>query len=130
MDLANCLRCGRLFAKAFRDICPACIKEIEQEYTRCTDYLRHNRHVTMHELSEATDVSVRQITSFIREGRISIASHENISYKCEACDTNIREGHLCENCRRRLQSDLKNSERVSRSTDESQQGSVTYRITE
>lgn len=130
MDLANCFRCGRLFAKAFRDICPTCIKEIEQEYMKCTDYLRHNRHVTMHELSEATDVSVRQITTFIKEGRISIANFDNISYKCEACDTHIREGHLCDSCRRRLQSDLKNSEKVVRQAEPTTQSTITYRITE
>ncbi|RJG24844.1 TIGR03826 family flagellar region protein [Paenibacillus thiaminolyticus] len=102
MELGNCPRCGRLFAKAFRDICPACLKEIEQEYERCVAYLREQQHASMHELSEETKVSPRQITQFIREGRISEYQAPNLAYDCEVCGNPIREGHMCEPCRTRL----------------------------
>lgn len=102
MELSNCPRCGRLFGKTFRDICPACLKEIEQEYERCLAYLRENRQVSMDELCEETKVSRRQITQFIREGRISIYQAPNLAYDCEVCGNPIREGHMCESCRTRL----------------------------
>ncbi|GAV12428.1 flagellar protein [Paenibacillus sp. chi10] len=106
MELSNCLRCGVLFAKAFRDLCPNCLKEIEQEYERCAAYLREARQATMHELSEATEVSVRQITRFIKEGRISIYQAPNLTYECEICSQPIREGNMCESCRTRLVKEL------------------------
>lgn len=56
----------------------------------------------MHELSEETKVSPRQITQFIREGRISIYQAPNLTYDCEVCGNPIREGHMCESCRNRL----------------------------
>ncbi|TQR43745.1 TIGR03826 family flagellar region protein [Paenibacillus popilliae] len=102
MELSNCLRCGKLFAKAFRDLCPNCLKEIEQEYERCVAYLRETRQATMQELSEATEVSVRQITRFIKEGRISTYQAPNLAYECEICSQPIREGNMCESCRSRL----------------------------
>lgn len=132
MELANCYRCGRLYTKAFKEICPNCLKEIEAEYKKCVEYLRKERKASMAELSEETGVSVSQITKFIREGRISVAEFPNISYACETCGGPIREGNICENCRRRLLGDLKRSneqqeQSAARSNDPSNRTS-TYRI--
>lgn len=110
MELSNCYRCGRLFAKAFRDLCPNCLKDIEVEYTKCVEYLRKERKSTIIELSEATGVSVNQITKFMREGRISIAELPNMSYSCETCGGPIREGNICDSCRRRLLGDLQRTQ--------------------
>lgn len=125
MNLGNCPRCGRLFANNFRDICPACIKNIEQEYERCLEYLRSEKTATIQEVSEATEVSIRQITKFIREGRISIANNPNMMYPCEVCGVLIREGNMCDSCRGRLARDLSaaaKEEGPSKASDESRGG--------
>ncbi|RCX19086.1 flagellar operon protein (TIGR03826 family) [Fontibacillus phaseoli] len=106
MNLGNCPRCGKLFAKNFRDICPACMKDIELEYEKCLKYLREEKTATIQEVSAATEVSIRQITKFIREGRISIANNPNMMYPCEVCGVLIRDGNMCDNCRGRLTRDL------------------------
>ncbi|MBB3110499.1 flagellar operon protein (TIGR03826 family) [Paenibacillus phyllosphaerae] len=106
MNIANCPRCGKIFSKNFRDVCPSCIKEIDQEYALCADHLRQNKGITTQELSEATGVSVRQISKFIREGRISIIGSPNLGYPCEVCSTMIREGNMCMDCRGRLVKDV------------------------
>ncbi|WP_028608246.1 TIGR03826 family flagellar region protein [Paenibacillus harenae] len=105
MNLDNCPRCGKLFAKNFRDVCPSCLREIDKEYERCADYLRENRGSIITEVSDATGVSIKQITKFIREGRISMMNAPNLSYPCESCGSLIRENHICDNCRARLQRD-------------------------
>ncbi|MFD1953944.1 TIGR03826 family flagellar region protein [Paenibacillus thailandensis] len=106
MNVDNCPRCGRLFAKNLREFCPNCIREIDKQYEKCADYLRENKGATIVELSEAVDVSIRQITKFIREGRISLMNAPNLSYPCEVCGTLIRESHICDNCRKRLEKDI------------------------
>ncbi|MEF2968072.1 TIGR03826 family flagellar region protein [Paenibacillus sp. M1] len=106
MNLGNCPRCGRLFAKNFRDICPSCVKEIEQEYEKCVKFLREEKTATIQEVADATEVSIRQITKFIKEGRISIANNPNMMYPCEVCGVLIREGNMCDSCRGRLTRDL------------------------
>ncbi|UHA75704.1 TIGR03826 family flagellar region protein [Paenibacillus sp. 481] len=106
MELSNCPRCGRLFAKTYRDLCPTCLKDIEREYELCSEYLRKYRQSVMHELAEATGVSARQITQFIREGRISVYQAPNVTYTCEMCNNQIREGHMCDSCRSRLMKDI------------------------
>ncbi|MDP1510236.1 flagellar protein [Paenibacillus sp. CMAA1739] len=127
MNLDNCPRCGKLFIKNVRGICQNCIKEIEIEYERCVKHIRENKGIHMHELSEATGVSVKQITTFIREGRISIANAPNMTYPCEVCGIPIRDGHMCDSCRTRLTKDLNQAVRESSNQDQSNNmGSGTY----
>ncbi|WP_168123433.1 TIGR03826 family flagellar region protein [Paenibacillus sp. HB172176] len=121
MNLDNCPRCGKLFAKNFRDVCPACIREIDNEYQRCADYLREYKGAIISELSEATNVSIKQITKFIREGRISMMNAPNLSYPCESCGTFIRENHICDACRARLMKDTQQMQRNDAKTAEMKQ---------
>lgn len=107
MNLGNCPRCGKLYTLNLRELCSDCMKVIEKEYEKCATYLREQKGATIHEVSEATEVSVRQITKFIREGRISIANAPNMAYPCEVCGTLIRESNMCESCRTRLTRELK-----------------------
>lgn len=106
LNVGNCPRCGKLFAKNFRDVCPACMKEIDLQYEACVKFLRENRGCTIQELSEETGVPYRQIVKFIREGRISIINAPNMSYPCETCGAPIRENTICDNCRQRLTKDV------------------------
>jgi flagellar operon protein TIGR03826 len=107
MNLDNCPRCGKLFAKNFRDVCPVCIREIDKEYELCANYLREHKGAIISELSDQTGVSIKQITKFIREGRISMMNAPNLSYPCESCGVLIRENHLCDACRTRLTKDTR-----------------------
>src|SRR5690606_27608877 len=97
---------GKVFAKGLRDICPACVKDIEREYDACLNYLRLNKGATIHEVSDETQVSIRQITNFIKEGRISLYNTPNMGYPCEVCGIIIREGGICTECRKRLARDV------------------------
>lgn len=102
LDVGNCPRCGRLFAKQYYDVCNHCTKEIEAQYEQCKEYLREHSGATITQLSDETGVSIKQITKFIREGRISLKDAPNMSYPCESCGVLIREHHLCGECRKRL----------------------------
>lgn len=110
LNVTNCSKCGRLMVRGLRALCPKCLQDIEEQYRKCLEYLREHKGCTLVELSEATGVSVAQITKFIREGRISIVDYENMSYGCEVCGAPIREGHMCDACRQRLVRDLKTAQ--------------------
>lgn len=100
--LANCVRCDALFVKTVRDVCPKCSQEIEAEYDKCAKFLRkrENRGANIHQVSEETGVSIKQITRFIKEGRISIEGNPNMDYPCENCGLLIRVGSMCDACAR------------------------------
>ncbi|WP_366292961.1 TIGR03826 family flagellar region protein [Paenibacillus sp. AN1007] len=126
MNLGNCPRCGRLYALNFRDVCSNCIKEMEQEYQICVEYLRENKGANIQQLSDATEVSIKTITKFIREGRISIENAPNMMYPCEVCGMLIREGHMCDSCRTRLTKDLASAAREVGQKENNQVGGRTY----
>lgn len=128
MNLGNCPRCGKLYALNFRDMCSDCLKDIEVEYQECAQFLREQKGATIHEVSEATGVSIRQITKFIREGRISIANAPNLSYPCEVCGTLIRESNMCESCRTRLTKELRSvTDDLSDNSGPNKKDALTYR---
>ena len=106
--LANCSRCDALFVQAVRDICPKCYQEVEQEYEKCAKFLRkrENRGSNIHQVSEGTGVSVKQITKFIKEGRISVDGNPHLGYPCESCGELILKGNICESCMRGLKHDI------------------------
>jgi flagellar operon protein (TIGR03826 family) len=110
LNVANCPRCGRVFVKGIQEICPNCLKEIELQFDKCSKYLRENRGSILKDLSEATEVPIRQIIKFIREGRISIKNLPNMGYPCESCGNDIREGQICDSCRSKLAKDMTNSQ--------------------
>lgn len=106
--LANCSRCDALFVQTVRDICPKCYQEVEQEYEKCARFLRkrENRGANIHQVSEATEVSVKQITRFIKEGRISVDGNPNLGYPCEICGILIRTGNMCDACMKGLKHEI------------------------
>jgi flagellar operon protein (TIGR03826 family) len=132
MNVANCPRCGKIFVKGFAEVCPNCLKDLEQQYDKCLKYLRANKGTNINDLSEATDVSVKQITKFIREGRISIVHAPNMAYPCEVCGTLIRENTLCEPCRMKLVKDVRNTAEDGRRNEElkRQEGKISFKIHE
>jgi flagellar operon protein (TIGR03826 family) len=132
-SINNCPRCGKLFLKSLRDICPDCYKEIEAQYEQCYKFVRkkENRSCSIMELSESTSVSISQITKFILEGRIQILDYPNLSYACKSCGTSIRTGVMCEDCVRGLNkqlSDLSEDEERKAKRKAQQQGSHLYRV--
>ncbi|MFC5469695.1 flagellar protein [Cohnella suwonensis] len=109
MNLTYCPKCGKLFSKSFRDVCNNCYALMEKDYERCVEHLRQNKGVDIQQLSDEMEVSIKQITKWIREGRISLMNAPNMSYPCESCGILIRDGHMCDSCKKRLQTDVKNA---------------------
>jgi len=127
LNVGNCPRCGRIYVKNVRDLCPNCVKEVELQYEKCVKYLRENRGCTIQELSDETEVSIKQITKFIREGRISIANNPNMSFACEVCGIPIRENTMCENCRQRLARDLNSMKNDATRKSEEEKEALNYK---
>ena len=106
--LDNCRICGRLFIKDHTDYCLDCYKEIEQDYKRVDAVLKDERFrfVTIEELSELTEVSVKQIAEFMRDGRIYAEDYPNLGYPCAHCEKLIKRQVLCNECYEQFSSDI------------------------
>lgn len=118
----NCPQCGKLYVKNYREICPACMQVIEQQYEECSKYLRENRKANLQELHEATEVPYKQIIKFIKEGRISLYDMPNLSYPCEVCGKMIKEQSMCDSCRKRLVQDISHMKETKQQGDPRRSG--------
>jgi len=107
-QLSNCPKCGKLFVKGMRDVCNDCFKIDEEEYKIVTTYLkqRENRKASLYEVSDATGVSVKQITRFVRQGRISLKDFPNMGAPCDSCGQPASSGNLCVNCKNKFTKEI------------------------
>lgn len=122
--LRNCPRCGDLFVYTIKEICPKCVKKVEEEYQLCAQFLRRkeNRSSTITEMSEKTGVSMEQIYEFVRQKRLMVDQNPNIGYPCEGCGNLIRVGRLCEACSGQWKKTLEASEEEQRPQDSAKIG--------
>lgn len=99
-NLGNCSRCGKVFAKSLRDVCPDCYREEEKAYKIVYRFLskRKNREATLEEIVDATGVDEELIIKFIKENRLRSSQFPKLAYPCERCGVDIVEGRLCHNC--------------------------------
>ncbi|PRO65670.1 TIGR03826 family flagellar region protein [Alkalicoccus urumqiensis] len=131
-ELSNCPKCGGVFVKALRSVCEKCHREVEEDFEKVYSFIRRreNRRATMEEVNEATGVSKEQIATFVREGRILASQFPGLSYPCESCETPIREGRLCDDCRKGITDGLKTQERErsfqNRKDETEKKKNVTY----
>ena len=107
-QLSNCVRCGTVFAKTIRDICPSCYREEEQAFQRVYRFLtkRKNREATIKEIVLATEVEEELIIKFMKESRLRTSQFPKLAYPCEKCGVDIVEGRLCYACSSEIKSDL------------------------
>lgn len=113
-ELANCSRCGNVFVKSVRDVCPSCYKKEEEAFQIVYRFLskRENREATMKEIVKATNVEEKLITKFIKEGRLRTSDFPKLAYPCERCGVDIVRGELCADCSRELRHDLERHEKL------------------
>jgi len=110
MDVRNCRRCSRIFTYTGKAICNHCLEEEQADFDRVREYLFNNRNSTTIQVSEATEVDVKVITRFLKEGRLEsdlVISEHGSEFNCEKCNRPINSGRYCESCIEELQNDLK-----------------------
>ncbi|QXE00968.1 TIGR03826 family flagellar region protein [Terribacillus sp. DMT04] len=108
LELANCVRCGSVFARDYRDICPNCHREEERSFQMVHQYLRkrENRQATIQQITEVTTVPESLIIKFVREKRLQPSQFPMLSYSCRSCSNQITEGEMCTDCKDNMRKEL------------------------
>lgn len=108
MEVKSCRNCGRLFNYLQgQPICAACKQKLEEKFVKVRDYIRENDSASMKEISEANDVSVKQIKQWVREERLTFSSKSAVGIECETCGAMIRTGRFCDKCKNNMANNLK-----------------------
>ncbi|WP_353893727.1 hypothetical protein PRVXH_000488 [Proteinivorax hydrogeniformans] len=107
MTVSNCPRCGKIFRKLKRNICPNCVAKEDKEYEIVRDFLYDNPGAGIQTITEETGVSENQVIKFLREDRLVNVNKDSLLLDCESCGTAISNGRYCEACKARLDSDIR-----------------------
>lgn len=99
-EIRTCKFCGGMFRYYGYGYgyCERCTPIDDEMFHRVKDYIWENGTVTMAVASEATGVSMKQITQYLRDGRLEIPEDSKIFIRCELCGTDIRYGRYCQEC--------------------------------
>lgn len=98
MPLTNCTKCGAVFSRINKPICPECIRKEEADFEKAVEWLRDNPKRTVQSLSEATGIEKRDILRWIREKRIVMMDSSG-SVTCKKCGAPISAGNFCDHCK-------------------------------
>lgn len=100
MDTVNCKSCGRLFIyQSGPPICKKCLSILDEKFEKVKEYLYDNPGASIQNISEENDVSVQQITKWVREERLEFTSESIIGVDCEICGEIIKTGRYCKRCK-------------------------------
>lgn len=98
MPIANCVKCGSLFSRANKPICPECVRKEEADFERAVNWLRENPGRSIHTLSEETGIELRDIFQWVREKRIELTA-KSAYIACKKCGQRIPAGNFCDHCK-------------------------------
>jgi flagellar operon protein (TIGR03826 family) len=96
--IANCKRCGRIYNRVRRDICPACIEEEDKIFVKVRNFLREHKNAYMDDVIEGTGVDMETLIQMIQDGRVILSNNPNMGYACERCGGITRSGRFCAKC--------------------------------
>ena len=73
-EVKNCRKCNIVFlSNEGSELCKKCESDEEETYKTIRDFLYANPGISIHDLSEKLNISVRRIEHFIRKGRLNIS---------------------------------------------------------
>lgn len=106
MPIANCKRCGRIYNKVGREICPACTHEQDEVFHKVRDYLKQHNNASMSDVVRDLGVDLEDVVELIQDGRLILRDNPNMGYPCERCGGQTRAGRFCAKCASELAAEL------------------------
>jgi len=77
--LANCPKCGQLFNKTTREICPKCIEAEDKLLSDTQHFLRDNRNAGRHQIMlEVEGVTSDLLDKWVESKRINLVTAEDL----------------------------------------------------
>lgn len=110
MEVRNCPRCGKVFTVLpSKTVCPDCEKREDEEFKMVKSYIEDNPQCSLDEVVAETEVPLKRIAKFIREGRLEISPGLRGDFRCESCGAEISKGRYCHSCFAKMKTDLTNA---------------------
>lgn len=117
MTIVNCKTCGKIFNYDGFKICPVCRKAEDELFKKVKEYLYKHPGSSAQAVSEATEISIDKILSYLKQGKIEI-SGDNMILECEICGVAIASGKYCDKCNANLQRTLQGASKAMKPKEE------------
>jgi ribosomal protein L32 len=98
MPLSNCAKCGSVFSRAGKPVCPKCVRKEEADFERAVQWLQEHPGRGIRELSVATGIDERDILKWARENRLALRDMSEF-VKCKKCGEPVSVGIFCDRCK-------------------------------
>ena len=103
MDVRTCKSCKRIFNYLSGPvICPSCVEKLEEKFKVVKDYIRSNPHASLQDVSEANEVSGKQLKTWVREERLKFSDDSQVGIECMNCGAMIKFGKYCDACKGKM----------------------------
>lgn len=99
----KCRECKTLFHSTGKDICPECMKKLDDIFMTIRDYLDEHPNAKIPEVAEALEISEKIILDFIKQGRITLKDPVLV---CSKCGRPIHTGMMCDECTKSITSQI------------------------
>ncbi len=110
MDVRPCKNCKRLFNYLSGPaICSACREKLEEKFQEVKNYIRENPTASLQDVSEANDVTVKQLKTWVREERLTFSDDSPVGIECMNCGAMIKCGKYCDACKSKMINTLHHS---------------------
>lgn len=88
-------------------LCENCGYEEPTNFGIVREYLDEHGNASALEISRDTGISIQEINSFLRKGRLEIPENSKVFISCKRCGVNLRYGKYCPACANELAKELK-----------------------
>ncbi|ONI39582.1 hypothetical protein AN639_05960 [Candidatus Epulonipiscium fishelsonii] len=117
MELKSCKRCKALFQYySGKVMCTNCKQADDDYFLIVKEFLRDNPSASAEMINSETDVPVKIIKEFIKEGRLEISDKSPLAVDCERCGKKSTTGRICPACKSEIAMELNSTNKNLKSS--------------
>jgi ribosomal protein L32 len=82
------------------------VKEDDEVFEKVRAYVRENPDQSIQDVSGETEVPVKRIIQYIRDGRLEVSSGISADIGCSQCGAPILSGRYCQKCAMQIKTNI------------------------
>lgn len=104
-SIVSCEGCGTIMTRSFRNVCPNCVQQEEENFERVKFYVRDHPQCTVADIVHDLEIPPEQINELLESGRLE-KTGTVFDHQCKTCGKLIKSGLICGDCSHELQAKL------------------------
>ncbi len=106
MDIRQCSRCRSLFQYRGNHMCPECVRQVDELFTKVRNYIYEHPSALMAQIIGETGAEEADINTWLRDGRLILDKNSAALINCEICQKPIVTGRYCDDCAQEMKNTI------------------------